>query len=252
MNTLFSRRRRLLLGTAGAAAVAGPAQAVEWAFWRGTHKGSGRVLKEQRPLQGVHSLHLGGSTRLALRQADNDFIEIETDDNLLGLIEAPVRFGILRIDTEGSIRPTRLEITLHLRELAAIEAGGSSAVLGERWTGRRLKLSLGGSAVVKIAQLDVQELSLSSGGSAVLNLAGRCARLDASLAGSSVLSAKHLRAAEANLRVAGSAQAVAWVTDRLDAKAAGSAGVRYYGTPKVDAQRSGSAVVTGLGGEPGA
>jgi hypothetical protein len=45
---------------------------------------------------------------------------------------------------------------------------------------------------------------------------------------------------------------VAWVTERLDAKASGSAGVRYYGTPKVDAQRTGSAVVTALGSEPGA
>jgi hypothetical protein len=252
MSMLSFRRRRVLLGAAAAAASAsGPAQALDWTFWRGTHKGSGKVMKEERPLERVHSLHLGGSTRLALRQAERDFIEIETDDNLLGLIEAPVKFGILRIDTEGSVRPTRLEITLHLRELAAIEAGGSAAVLAERWSGRRLKLRLGGNAVVKIAQLDMQELDLSAGGSAVFNLAGRCARLDAAMAGSSVLSAKHLRAAEANLRVAGSAQAVAWVTERLDAKAAGSAGVRYYGTPKVDAQRSGSAVVTGLGSEPG-
>jgi hypothetical protein len=249
MSTFSSGRRRLLLGVSALAAA--PAHAVDWAFWRGTHKGSGRVLKEQRPLEAVHSLHLGGSTRLALRQAERDFIEIETDDNLLGLIEAPVKFGILRISTEGSIRPTRLEITLHLRELSAIEAGGSAAVLAERWTGRRLKLSLGGSAVAKIAQLDVQELTLSAGGSSVLNLAGRCARLDAAIGGSSVLSAKHLRCAEANLRTAGSAQAVAWVTERLDAMASGSAGVRYYGTPKVDAQRSGSAVVTGLGAEPG-
>jgi hypothetical protein len=254
MSTLSSRRRTILLGTAGLAAVGatGTARAVDWAFWRGTHKGSGRVLKEQRPLMPAHSLHLGGSTRLALRQAERDFIEIETDDNLLGLIEAPVKFGILRINTEGSMRPTRLEITLHLRELSAIEAGGSSAVLGEGWRGRRLKIHVGGSAVVKIAQLDLQELDLSAGGSSVLNLAGQCARLDAAMGGSSVLSAKHLRAAEANIRASGSAQAVAWVTERLDAKASGSAGVRYYGTPKVDAQRSGTAVVTALGSEPGA
>jgi hypothetical protein len=254
MSTLSSRRRRMFLGAAAVAAAGatGPARATDWAFWRGTHKGSGKVLKEQRPLEPVQSLHLGGSTRLALRQADRDFIEIETDDNLLGLIEAPVKSGILRIDTEGSMRPTRLEITLHLRELTSIEAGGSAAVLGERWTGRRLKLSLGGSAVVKMAQLDVQELNLSAGGSSVFNLGGRCARLDAALGGSSVLSAKHLRCVEANLRAGGSSQAVAWVTERLDAKASGSAGVRYYGAPKVDAQRSGSAVVTGLGSEPGA
>lgn len=253
MSTLFSRRRRLLLGTAavGASGVAGPAHAVEWAFWRGTHKGSGKVLKEQRPLGPVRALHLGGSTRLALRQADRDFIEIETDDNLLGLIEAPVKFGILRVDTKGSMRPTRLEITLHLRQLDTIDAGGSAAVLVDKWNGPRLKLALGGNAVVKIAQVDVQVLDLAAGGSAVFNLAGRCARLDVAMGGSSVLSAKHLRAAEANLRVAGSGQAVVWVTERLDAKASGSAGVRYYGTPKVDAQRSGSAVVTGLGSEPG-
>jgi len=254
MNPCLARRRRILLGAAAfaAAAMAPPARAVDWAFWRGTHKGSGRVLKEQRPLEPVHALHLGGSTKVALRQADRDFIEIETDDNLLGLIEAPVSFGILRVRSEGAMRPTRLEITLHLQRLESIEAGGSAAVLGDRWTGRRLKLALGGSAVVKIPQLDLQELDLSAGGSAVLNLAGRCARLDASLGGSSVLSAKHLRAAEANLRASGSAQAVAWVSERLDAKASGSAGVRYYGTPRVDAQRSGSAVVTALGSEPGA
>jgi hypothetical protein len=98
----------------------------------------------------------------------------------------------------------------------------------------------------------LQELDLSAGGSSVLNLAGRCARLDAAMGGSSVLSAKHLRCVEANLRAGGSSQAVAWVTERLDAKASGSAGVRYYGTPKVDAQRTGSAVVTALGSEPGA
>ena len=251
MSPFVPRRRRILLGVSAVAAV-GAAQAADWSFWRGMHKGSGRVLKEQRPLEPVHALHLSGSTRLALRQADRDFIEIETDDNLLGLIEAPVKDGVLRIRSEGSIRPTALAITLHLQRLESVEAGGSAAVLGEAWSGRRLKVHLGGSAVVKLARLDLQQLDLAAGGSAVLNLAGRCARLDATLGGSSVLSAKHLRTAEANLRAAGSAQAVAWVTERLDAKASGSAGVRYYGSPKVDAQRSGSAEVTALGGEPGA
>jgi nicotinamidase-related amidase len=252
MTTPFNRRRRILQSAAAlaAASLSGHARAIDWAFWRGSQKGSGKVMREQRPLEPIHALRLGGSTKLELRQSDRDFVEIETDDNLLALIEVPVRDGVLRIEPEGSIRPTRLSITVHARQVETIDVGGSAAVLCDRWTGRRLKIGQGGSSVVRIAQLDVEELMLDAGGSTVAHLAGRAARIEVLLGGSSVLSAKHLQAVEGRVRTSGSAQAVAWVTERLDAQASGLSGLRYYGSPKADANRSGSAVITPLGAEP--
>jgi nicotinamidase-related amidase len=251
--TPLPRRRFLQTAVAlAAAAASSTALAVDWAFWRGSQKGSGKVLREQRPLEPIQSIRLGGSSKIELRQADRDFVEIETDDNLLALIEAPVRNGVLRIESEGAIRPTRLTIVVHAREVESIHIGGSAAVLCDRWTGRRMTIDQAGSSVVRVAHLEVQELRLDSGGSSVAHLAGRVAKLEASLGGSSVLSAKRLQAAEGKVSTSGSAQVVAWITDRLDAQASGASGLRYYGSPKADAQRSGSAVIAPLGPEPGA
>lgn len=249
MTPFTSPRRRLLVLGAGLFA-AGAAHAMDWPWRRSPQKGSGRVLREQRPLEPVTALRLGGSVKIELRPGERDMVEVETDDNLLALIDTSVSDGVLRIAPEGSMRPTRLAITLHARQLESITVGGSAAVLCERWAGRRLNLTLGGSGVVRIAQLDLAELTVEGGGSGVLNLAGRVGRMDVTLGGSSVLSAKHLQATEGRVRLGGSAQAVAWVTGQLDARVSGSSGLRYYGSPKLDAGRSGSGVIAPLGAEP--
>ena len=69
-------------------------------------KGSGKIATERRDLKGFKGVEVGGVFQVEITAGKDFEVEVETDDNLLALIETEVDDGVLEIGSKGRISPT--------------------------------------------------------------------------------------------------------------------------------------------------
>lgn len=231
--------RRTLLATLAALAAAP-------AFAR--VRGNGTRRSETRALSGFTGVAFSLPGQLEVRLGSTEGVVIETDDNLLPLIETRVSRGMLEIRAahDESIDPQFLKVVVTARSIEQLSLAGSGTLTAEGLKGRRLKVDLGGSGVIDLPGLQVDELAVSAGGSGRLKLAGAAKELKLSVAGSGSVAAGGLQADEAKVSMAGSGVATVAVHSRLKVSIAGSGSVRYSGDPKVESSVAGSGSVQRL------
>lgn len=219
----------------------------------GSLKGSGTVQRELRGVKPFSALRLGGSMAAELRHGALPQVEVETDENLLPLIELRMEDTTLVVSEKESMRPTRRRIVVHTPGLDSLHLGGSAALRCDAWSAARLTLTCGGSASVKLQGLKLQTLFAELGGSSQVSAEGEVDELTAVLGGSAGLRAGRLQARRAALQAGGSSQSTLWVQQKLQAALSGSSGLRYHGQPTVlETSKSGSAFVKALGEGPAA
>src|SRR5437762_1130357 len=84
-----------------------------FSFFNGI-KGSGNTITEKRGLSGFKAVDVGGIFKVEITAQKDFAVEIETDDNLLPLIETEVEDGVLKIESDkrlSSHSPIRVRIS---------------------------------------------------------------------------------------------------------------------------------------------
>lgn len=250
-----NRIRRALLASAALALAsglglqAGAASAAGWSKVRG----SGRVVKVQRSVGGFSAVSLELPATVDLIQGRIEGLTIETDDNLVDLIDTVVERGVLRLrfkDRQVSVDSQGIRISLQARALEALSIGGSGTLRASQWAGPKLGCALAGSGRFSFERLDTDSLVLSLSGSGDFEAAGRADSLEVRMAGSGDLRVPGLSARKAVLAMAGSGDATVWARDSLTVNAAGSGDVAYYGDPVLVQSVLGSGTVRRLGAAP--
>ena len=154
-------------------------------------QGNGNIVKQAREVSNFSSLALGMPGSVEVRIGNADSVSIESDDNILPLVETVVEDGTLKI------RPARrnlqldtrnLKITVTAKKLERIAVGGSGSVDAEGLRGGKLAFDVGGSGSINLRNIEGEYVTVSMGGSGHLKASGTTDKLKVSIGGSGKVS----------------------------------------------------------------
>lgn len=238
-------------GLAIAATLWTPAASAGW-FGSENVKGSGPVRKESRNLPHFTGVALGLPAQVEVRIGNVEGVTVETDDNLMALVETVVENGSLEIRARRnfSLKPRTLKIVVQARQIDQLEVGGAGSIVSEPLRSPKLALEVGGSGSIEVKGAECETISASIGGSGNLKVAGNTRRLAVEIGGSGNVQAGQLKAQDAQVSVAGSGDVTVWSRDALKVSIAGSGDVGYYGDPNVTLSVAGSGTAKRLGPAP--
>jgi hypothetical protein len=237
------------LGFATALAIP-PAQARGWS--RDKVHGSGRIQLETRAPGHFNGVALDLPADLELRIGATESITLETDDNLLPMIETSIDNGTLHIRPSKSrlnFDTRRLKIVVQAKAIDKLALGGSGSINADPLRAARLMIDVKGSGSINVKGIDADALSVSLSGSGDLSVGGGAAStLSLSIAGSGDVDLGKLRSLNATVSIAGSGDTTLSARDTLSVSIAGSGDVNYYGDPRISKTVFGSGSANRIGG----
>jgi hypothetical protein len=192
-----------------------------------TVAGSGIAASETRDVSGFTSIELAGSADVFVNFGDTESVKIETDDNILPLIETNVSFGKLVIRTRPNTNTTThlgIRVTVTAKSLAAA--------------------SISGSGNLTINDARATDLRFDLPGSGNITTSGKAERVNIILNGSGNILCGNLQSKSATVRLGGSGNINVYAAESLDASITGSGSVFYAGNPaKVNTSVPGSGTI---------
>jgi hypothetical protein len=204
-------------------------------------EGSGKIITEEREVAGFNKIHLKGSGKVVLTQAEKQSLQIKTDDNIMPLIETTVNGKKLTISHgKHRLRPTSFEVFITVENLEGVSISGSGDVSGSsRFASNTFYTDISGSGDIDL-EVETGRLTSAIAGSGSINLSGMADSFDASISGSGKINALDLDAKDVSVAISGSGDCRISASESLDARISGSGDVYYRGQPKIDAKISGS------------
>ncbi|WP_423013607.1 head GIN domain-containing protein [Undibacterium sp. Di27W] len=224
-----------------------------WSKGKGI-EGSGNIQKQDRNVTGYSSVDLALPAKLELRQGDKEGVQVETDDNLLALVETVVESGHLKIrNAEKNTYPKTktLNIIVYCKNLDKIAVSGSGKIWTDKLAAKELQTKIGGSGDIQIKALQADSLSVAIGGNGNFMAAGTAAEFNGKIGGYGDIQVGKLEASNVKIKIGGSGIAQVWAKEKLDVSIGGSGDVSYYGDPKLSKSIHGSGKVTRKGDMPG-
>jgi len=219
-------------------------------FSVGALQGTGEVVHAARTVEPFLGLKLQTLARVVIRAGDHDAVEIQAEGNVLPLITTQVEHGTLVVEDSKRFKSSNAEVTVTVRHLERLEAGGATTVVAEGLSGPSLSLHGGGASAITLKALAVDQLHADLRGACVLKLSGTTGRMALDMGGTAAVQAAHLEAKALTIDAGGTAQALVWATQSLRISVGGVAGVRYYGVSDARVQVGGVAQVRRLGLQP--
>jgi Putative auto-transporter adhesin, head GIN domain len=177
-------------------------------------KGSGTMKTEKRELAAFKGIETGGAFNLEITCQKPQSVEIQADDNLLPLVEAEVRDGVLHVDTKENYHSNKL-ITLRI----------SVPDLNH--------VTIAGAGNVHITGIKNDKFEVSATGAAKMQLSGETKSVSIDNSGAGLIDAHDLRAPKADVKLSGAGQVEVYASDQLDVSISGVGRVKYSGQPKV-------------------
>lgn len=217
-------------------------------------QGSGTIKKQARELAHFNGVALSLPGNMELRIGNTEGITIETDDNLLPLIETVIENGTLKIrptKRNTNLQAHTLKIVLSAKDVERLSLGGSGSIDSDALRGNKLQFDLGGSGSIRLKGMEGDAVAITVGGSGNFKSGGgKAGSLSVSIGGSGDVDVSQVQVSDASVSVAGSGTANVWATSGLSVTIAGSGDVNYYGDPKVSRSVVGSGGTKRLGGAP--
>ena len=216
-----------------------------------TIQGDGNVVTKEIPISDYQELLVeGGNIELVYTQSENaPYLQIETDQNILDILETTVKNQELSIrpnDHQTSINPTCFKIKTNSKGLKDLKmAGQGEGRISGILTTDDLDLGLAGSGVLIADSLIVNDLECDIAGSGKLILNGKAENTSIKAAGSCEIQGFGLTTEKFKCKAAGSNDVEITANQEIEVKMAGSGNVKYKGNPSVVTNNSvGSGSVT--------
>ena len=232
--------------------------------------GSGEIVTQTIDVSGFHRVTLEGFGDVFIEQGSTESLSVETDDNILPVLDIRVRGSELILGTKKGVNlnPSKsITYTLTVEDLDDITLAGSGSFHVGSLKSGNFGLSVSGSGDVKIISLDADELSVKlngSGnilvesidvtsvdstlqGSGDIKLEGKADTQKVRVGGSGNYLAGDLQTDATEVSIPGSAEVTVWAEQDLNIRVSGRGNIRYYGKPVIDQNISGSGDITSLG-----
>lgn len=231
------------------------AQAASWGWgWGEQVKGNGVLQRQQRQPGSFNGVASSLAAAIEIRIGNSESISIETDENLLPLIETVVEDGMLKIRTvkrNMNLQTRTLKIVVQAKSLDHLSLGGSGSIDSDALRARKLQIDLGGSGKIHLKGVEADSLAVSLGGSGdLLAAGGTAARVSISIGGSGNVDLGKVRSDSVDVSIAGSGETTVWAQQALNLSVAGSGTAKYYGDPRVTTSVIGSGSTRRLGTSP--
>jgi len=214
-------------------------------------KGSGTIIKTDRPVSGFNKVSISGSGHLFISQGNSESLEIMCDDNIAPYIRTIVKNGVLEISPKKNItlNPSQpIRYSLSLKNITSLKTSGSVIAKSSLLKTESLSVAMSGSGKFSLKKFEAQSISLDISGSGESNIeSGRSKTQKISISGSGEFNAPNLKSENSDFTISGSGKAKVWVTNKLDIKISGSGKLYYYGSPRITTSISGSGKVESLG-----
>jgi hypothetical protein len=252
---ILSARRFVWLVLATGLAVAGTAEAANNMGSEGSGSGpkvvgSGKLASETRPIGAFQAVRLAGSMNLVIRQGIKEAVQVQSDDNILPLIEATVtdRDGTPTLQigmVKGAHFHTRskMVVTVDVVTLRSLLIDGSGDAVADGLKAGELVVRVSGAGDVRLRQLSADTLAVNISGSGDVAASGRTGRLSLSIAGTGDVVTRELQADDVTISIAGSGDASVNARKTLAVSIAGSGDVDYTGEASVKTSIAGSGSV---------
>jgi len=210
--------------------------------------------QETRAVKGFHRIEINGHADVTLVQGASESVTVEALTAALPRIRTEVHGGTLIVNAPdmhsfwqlfsapGASRAPH--ITIHLRELDRIEAGGTVTLDAESLSANDLRLDLAGACTLNVRELQATTLRLDGSGSIKIVIGGQVTRQKVDLAGAGTYMAAKLVSSEAVIDVSGAGTAVVNASDSLKVDISGAGKVEYLGNPQLKQSISGIGRVT--------
>ena len=178
--------------------------------------------------------------RAAGTTASLDGISVKVEGRTLVIRESSGSWGGYPGEGRG---PVTVEVGTH--DLNAIYINGAGALDVDRVKGLSFEVSVQGSGMASIGQVEVDQMKVGVAGAGSTRLAGRVAKLTATVRGTSAFEAGGLQVADAVIGAEGPSTVRAQVTNSAKIDAMGLVTVTLTGDPACTVKARGSASVTG-------
>lgn len=231
-----------------------PAQAAAWGWGSDQVQGNGAIKRQQRELGHFTGVSNELSAKVEIHIGNTESVTIETDDNLLPLIDTSIDDGTLKIKTTKrgvNLNTRTLKIIVQAKSLDHISLGGSGTIESDPLRARKMQVDLGGSGTINLKGIEADAMSVNLGGSGdVKGMAGSASHLSISIGGSGNVKLGQVRSDTVSVTIAGSGDATVWARQTLSLTVAGSGDLNYYGDPRITTSVVGSGTTKRLGSAP--
>jgi len=208
--------------------------------------GSGRIVREDRPISGVYGVRLVGVGNVDIRQSSTEKLVVEAEDNLIEFLTTEVIGGVLVIsqDPDVSIQPTRrIAFYLDVISLERADVVGAGNLTCEALRGSRLAITALGVGRLSFLNLSLDELEIDQGGVGTILTSGEVRNQRVNLTGVGVYKAEALDSSAAWINLLSVGSATVRVRDQLFANVVGTGCVYYIGNPTVETSATGDACI---------
>ena len=207
------------------------------------------LVTDSRPSSPFKRIEVSGSANVTLIQDTNGPLVVESGPHARGRIRANVRGDTLEITASDNRRwwnalfgrgPTSApRITIHVRDLDAIEVSGGVAIVARELHVPALRIEGSGGTSVRIDDLVTSNLRVSGSGALKAVLAGQAPDQNISISGAGDYRADRLVSDNVIVSVSGAGKVIVNAQKALKASISGAGIVEYLGNPVVREELSG-------------
>jgi hypothetical protein len=196
-------------------------------------RGSGKREVQKRQVAAFTSIDTEGAFTIEVTCQKDLGLEVEGDDNVLGLVSSEVSNNVLHLTNTGNYsvgEPVKFKISV-----PNIEG-----------------LSVSGAGKIDIKEMSNDKFEINSKGAPYINVSGKTKVLDIDTSGAGTIDTHNLRAARGIVDSKGVSKIDVDVSEQLDVTVSGPSSVFYKGDPVVNKTVNGPGRVERKGSSQGA
>lgn len=207
-------------------------------------RGNGVIKKENRTAGEFKHVDVSGAIDVIIKQGSERSVSIETDENLLPLIEVRTEGDRLfisfregyNLDATGSIKAF-----VSSPVFEKLEASGACSITSQDTitANNAMEIGLSGATHASV-QLKCPKLTTTLSGASEMKLSGEAKEFKIDASGSSHVKSFDLISDIADVDLSGASSADIYANTKIEASASGASTVRYKGSASINANTSGA------------
>ncbi|UQA59905.1 head GIN domain-containing protein [Polyangium aurulentum] len=195
-------------------------------------RGNGVSTEARRSVREFDQIQASGPYQLDISRGSRESVTIRGDRNIVPLVRTRQEGKTLFISVSQPIEPRiPLVVSLSVPELSAVSLTGAVEANLDAFSGRELRLEVGGACSLRAKNLRFSRLSADVTGASSLELGGHAAQAHLRIVGSSRFDGASLTSRGASLEVIGASSASLGASGNLTGRVVGASTVHYGGTP---------------------
>lgn len=208
--------------------------------------GDGHIATRDANVGSFHSVDVGGAIEAHINQGNSNSVKIETDQNIMDLVEVFTEGNTLVARTRNgyNLQPSRkIVIYITAPEFKDLDVSGASKIIADNTiSGNDMHIGASGASHISM-EVSGGKISSDLSGASSLTLRGQATDFDLEASGASHSKCYELQAENAFIDLSGASSAEITANKNLRAEASGASHVRYKGNASVNSNTSGAGSV---------